>query len=262
MNRFSFRPYVREVFELFPPAAIGAYRERGFLGLRIALSAYLLRFAPWPQETPIGRLTLHAELLNFLDNFCANELRCQEVESYLRSQSAPTVVDIGINVGVTARWWLALSSRVRVVGIDMLPEALDFTSLRIEELGFRNRWTPICSAVGNKPGTTRLFLGDPLDGTTSLNAAFGPQEREVSVRTLDDLLKGLDLNTIDLVKIDIEGHGGLALEGAIEVLKRVRYVCLESHGNDETERSACVLVASGFILFSLTGRHTWWRKRS
>lgn len=262
MKRCTFRTYLREMLEYFPSAAFCAYREWGVVGLKIAISAYLLRFAPRPQVSPIGKLTLFPEFLNFLDNFCANELRCAEVEDHLKNAPDPVVIDIGINLGVTVRWWLSLSPNLRVFGIDMLPEVLDFTSARIAENSLQERWTPICSAVGNSSGQARLFLTDPFEGTTSLASTTGPQTREVTVNTVDLLLENDDLPTIDLLKIDIEGHAGFAIEGARNVLKRTRFVCIEAHNEEETERCANALTTSGFALFKVGSRHMWWRRRA
>jgi FkbM family methyltransferase len=260
MTRCTLRTYLREMLEYFPAAALCAYREWGMMGLRIAIAAYPLRFAPWPQDSPIGRLRLFPEFLNFLDNFCANELRCAEVENYLKEKSNPIVVDIGINVGVTARWWLNLSTTLRVIGIDMLPEVLDFTSARIAEAGQSPRWTPILSGVGSSPGTAQLFLSDPFDGTTSLTSKSGSHTREVNISTVDLLLSSHSLPAVDLLKIDIEGFAGFALEGATDVLRQTRFVCVETHGRAETERCAEILTESGFNLFSIRARHMWWRR--
>ena len=36
-------------------------------------------------------------------------------------------MDVGVNVGVSSRWWLSLADHVQVIGIDMFQEALDFS---------------------------------------------------------------------------------------------------------------------------------------
>jgi len=258
MKAASIRTYFRELFEYFPSHALQARRAWGLTGLGIASAAYVLRFAPGPIQSIIGPLRIRGELLNFLDNFCANELRCEEVERYLEGKPSATVVDLGVNVGVSARWWLTRSPGICVIGIDMIRESLAFTSQRIAELGFSDRWVPIESAVGEKAGTARIHLSDPLEGTTTLTATQGSEIREVQIETLDHLLA--KVARIDLLKVDIEGHGGLALQGAEATLAKARYVCVETHSDTETELCGRVLDDRHFVLIKLGGRHGWWRK--
>jgi FkbM family methyltransferase len=253
------RSYVRELIEDFPGYAVRAGREWGWTGFRIAFNAYVARFSSQEIESPIGRLRTHNELLNFLDNFCANELRCQEVENHLRESKTATVIDLGVNVGVSVRWWLSCSPTLRVIGIDMITEALEFTSRRIAELGFSGRWIAIHSAVGESAQVVRFPVSDPLDGMTSLRATIGSTVREVSMSTLDQLLISRGETEIDLLKIDIEGHAGFALQGATQTLQRTRYVCVESHNDEETELCSVELTKHRFTLFKIGGRHMWWR---
>ena len=260
MLSVEFRTYFRELIEDFPGHVVRARREWGMTGIRIACAAYLTRFAVRPIASPVGKLATHNELLNFLDNFCANELRCSEVEACLVTKEPKTVVDLGINVGVSARWWLTRSSSVRVIGVDMIAEALEFTSQRIAEMGFSSRWKPVHSAVGNRAETIRVPIDDPLEGTTSLLNTHGSEYREVKMETLDNLLEDLNLVEILLLKIDIEGYGGFALQRAFQTLRKTRYVCVEGHDDAETELCGRQLIDEGFVLFKIKGRHMWWRR--
>ncbi|MEO8044793.1 MAG: FkbM family methyltransferase [Spartobacteria bacterium] len=260
MLSLEFRTYIRELIEDFPGHAMRARREWGMTGIRIACAAYLSRSAARPIASPVGKLATHNELLNFLDNFCANELRCSEVEACLDTKEPTTVVDLGINVGVSARWWLTRSAAVRVIGIDMIAEALEFASERIAEMGLSNRWEPIHSAVGDRAETIRVAIDDPLEGTTSLLSKHGSEYREVQIQTLDNLLENLNIEEILLLKIDIEGYGGFALQRASQTLRKTRYVCIECHDDAETELSGRRLVDEGFVLFKIKGRHMWWRR--
>ena len=260
MTGTTLRTYLRELIEDFPRYAVLARRQWGWTGFRIACKAYLSRSAGHAMMSPIGRIGTHSELVNFLDNFCANELRCQEVEAFLEGRESALVVDIGVNVGVSVRWWLSRWPTVRVLGIDMVAEALEFTSRRVAELGCSDRWNVIQSAVGNHVGVTGFDASNPLTGTTSLLYQGGSILRNVPIETLDRLLAKQAQVTIDLLKIDIEGYAGFALQGANETLQRTRYVCVECHGEEETELSSRLLTKGGFVLFKLAGRHMWWRR--
>ncbi|MEY4940863.1 MAG: hypothetical protein RIQ93_2598, partial [Verrucomicrobiota bacterium] len=72
-----------------------------------------------------------AEILNIHDNFAVGELRDALVEAELSTASTPIVVDCGVNVGVTVRWWLHLNAACRVFGFDMMEEAHEITRQRL-----------------------------------------------------------------------------------------------------------------------------------
>ena len=117
----------------------------------LATSAFLFRSQPVPVSLPgFGKIRSWAEATNFVDNFALGELRCEEVENHLRAGTESWVVDVGVNIGVTCRWWLSLADHVQVIGIDMFQEALDFTTAKISELGAMKRWHPLCSGVGGQ----------------------------------------------------------------------------------------------------------------
>jgi FkbM family methyltransferase len=78
---------------------------------------------------------------------------------------------------------------------------------------------------------------------------------EVPARSLDDLLDELGVNSVDLIKIDIEGAEGLALAGMSAGLDRGRYarILLELHptllAEHDTSLAAIVegLLESGYL---------------
>jgi FkbM family methyltransferase len=253
--------YLANLLEVFPPASVQAWRAAGWRGLLLSTQNYLLGRLLVPVTLPgMGALRRSAEASNYLDNVCLGELRCPEVEEQLRATASPTVVDLGVNVGITVRWWLALNVRTRVIGVDMVEEALAVTTDALAGLGIaRDRWVPISCALGaTTQAAVPLFLDDPLEGTTRLGAACGTLRREVPLETLDHLLAPLSLARVDLLKCDIEGSGGAALAGGPETLARTRYVVAETHDADETRQMSSALASAGFVLFRVQGRAFWW----
>jgi FkbM family methyltransferase len=255
------KKYLRSLVEEFPHAAAESYHVFGWRGVYLATCVFLLRAQPFPVSLPgFGKIHSWAEAINLIDNFSLGELRSDEVESHLRASSDTWVVDIGINVGVSARWWLSLADGVQVVGIDMFQEALDFTSARIASNGAGARWHPICGAVGESDCVVELRFSDPLEGTSRLDSDTGGKLRKIRVQTVDVMLAPIALTRIGLMKIDIEGAAGRALNGATGTLARCDYVSVETHSDDETRTSSRALSAAGFQVFHVRGRTMWWQR--
>jgi Methyltransferase FkbM domain len=103
-----------------------------------------------------------------------------------------------------------------------------------------------------------IYFHDPLEGTTSVVDRHGAQTRSVPVRCLDGLVAEPE---VLLIKCDIEGYGGHALRGALNVLKRTHYIVTETHGAEEMAEMCEVLFSSGFTPFQLSSRSLWWRRR-
>jgi len=258
------KKYLRSLVEQYPNAAAESYHVFGWRGAYLATCAFVFHRQPFATSLPgFGKVHSRAEAINLIDNFSWRELRSDEVENHLRALPHAWVVDVGVNVGVTCRWWLSVADSVDVVGIDMFQEALDFTTQSVTELGQLQRWHPVCAAVGDRDGgTAQLRFRDPLEGTSSLDSVNGDRSRTVPLRTLDALLAPLVPGRIGLLKLDIEGSAGGALAGAAETLRRCDYVVVETHSDEETKKASSSLIASGFQLFRCYGRTMWWSRES
>jgi FkbM family methyltransferase len=201
--------------------------------------AYLLHVArsspgTLPQLYSFGTFRDRNEFENILDNFILGRLRVPQIEQLLNSSAPIVIVDCGVNVGVTVRWWLSRNNAARVVGIDMMREALNFTK---EQLGRENpdalsRFEPVEAALGSSASEITISFDNPLDGENSVGGT-GQEKRTVQVRTLDEICDASGVESIDLIKLDIEGAGSDALVGGARALSRTRYLIAEHHSAAE-----------------------------
>jgi FkbM family methyltransferase len=257
---FSFRRYFRNLLSLFPDALFEGFKQGGWRGGYLACCVFVLRRVPVPVLLPpVITIRTFQEASNYLDNFVQGELRHPEVESLL-AESGGHVVELGVNVGITARWWLALGPQVSLTGIDMIAEALDYTRGCLAETGLELRAEFVLAAVGSAPGEIEIAFDDPLEGTNRVDSVSGSQKRRIRVDTVDHLLGEKNQRPIALLKIDIEGQGGEALRGASKTLGLTRWVVVETHHTAELETSAQLLTDQGFVLTAFHGRTMWWRR--
>src|SRR4030042_1123579 len=215
-----------------------------------------------PLIFPIFGLLRHKEeILNIRDNIFQGSIRYPEVEKKLKKTSRPVIVDCGINVGVTVRWWLYLNPKSVVYGIDMMQEAQDFTITALSEYSRKN-YIPITAAlasISNK--ALEIKYNDPLFGGNSIEASkkYMRNKRHILSSTLDDCLRKYNIKDIDLLKIDIELSAASMLCGAAETLKKVKYVLLEWHNAEERKNSVRFMQKAGFIIKNEDKRNIWFK---
>lgn len=217
-----------------------------------------LRWMPFAIQVPIfGKVSTISEILNIHDNFAAGELRDNVVESVIRRTPNPIIVDCGINVGVTVRWWLHLNRACKIFGLDMMQEAHDFTcqALQNDQASYQGITAAISAVDGEE---VSIHFNHPLEGTNALDSTkAGAQTRKVLTARMDTVLAPHHLTQIDLLKIDIEGHAAKALAGAGQTLSITNHVILEIHSEAELGESEAILVQSGFRLRYFRHRNLW-----
>jgi FkbM family methyltransferase len=134
-----------------------------------------------------------------------------------------TVVDIGANIGFyTVESAVAVGSEGRVISIEAAPRHLESLKRNIELNQMKNV-SVIGSAVGDAAGHATLTLprGDNL-GMFTLGEAEGDETHSVEIDTIDNLLERRNIQSVDLIKMDIEGSEFVALRGAARTFQKLR----------------------------------------
>lgn len=120
-------------------------------------------------------------------------------------------------------------------------------------------------AIGDSNGTAEIFLPivkESIEEQTTATLREDSWQRtkeceryEVTVKTLDQILLGIDADERMLVKIDVEDFESNVFKGAAGLMRSVRpvFVCEilpRDHGNQETYD---VLEAHGYVAFGISG---------
>jgi len=170
-----------------------------------------------------------------------------------------TFVDVGANVGYYT--WLAVS-RIGKAGRSIACEPSPAAFERLQTIAAANRMMNVrCvnSALGSQDGTLVLHVPPESYGNHNpsvISYCDGMTAVSVPMTTLDALLTHEGIDTVDLLKLDVEGYELSVLQGAADSIRagRIRMVLCEFYG-DMLERAGTSAEAlerwfrdNGFIL--------------
>lgn len=179
--------------------------------------------------------------------------REEKIQPHLQMSKGETFVDVGANVGYySLKTALGNTDNdVTVVAIEAHPETYSalLKNIRCNDLDTGgNAIITVNRAVADKKQDAIMYErhkdGIKMAGNSSICIAFDKKDSiPVQCDTLDNILA--DYNRVDVLKMDIEGAEVMALRGASEVLKKVRKIVVEIHG-DNLAAVLSILEASGF----------------
>jgi FkbM family methyltransferase len=145
------------------------------------------------------------------------------------------LVDIGANAGIYTDYFnKATNGLSKIYCVELHPTTYDTLTKRFSEnqnILVKN------NAICDKNEEIEFFLGK--DSYTNniighdMNFKPNPTGGKIQGITVDELLK--DEKHIKLIKIDVEGAENLVLRGMKETIKKVDYIFLECHLNEDWE---------------------------
>lgn len=142
-----------------------------------------------------------------------------------------TVIDCGANVGAFTIW-AAARCNCRVFAVEPTPNAVQILQHNVSQLGGRAR--VMSAAVMGQRGTTTMFnaLHEAVSSTLPWRVGWDQdiRETETTAVTIEDVFDASGFETVDLLKIDVEGaEAGIFETVSPEVLHRVRIALIEAH---------------------------------
>jgi|GEM_PF-3405173 len=172
------------------------------------------------------------------------------IEKYLKP--GMTFVDAGANIGFFTIVGAKLAGADgHVICVEMIPETAAILRRHIDINQLTNV-TVVEKALSDHAGG-QVTAHLPVDhvGQASLigESVSGITTREITVptTTLDEITA--DFDTIDLMKIDLEGAESLALAGAQTMLGKVKRVIFEARPDDPgVDATVAALKAAGFSI--------------
>lgn len=169
------------------------------------------------------------------------------VLSKLPSNSKLTFFDVGANVGGYSEMLLTqlkeINNQYKIFAFDPAKENIDLLNNK-----FKNEANVkiIPYGIGETNGNVTLYSDSPNSGLASLykrNLEFVSkdmnQSQQVQIISLDEFCKDNQIEKIDFLKMDIEGHEFSALKGAQRLLanKGIKFIQFEFGGANIDSRT-------------------------
>jgi FkbM family methyltransferase len=178
-----------------------------------------------------------------------------------------TFVDVGANEGYFTVMASALvGAGGRVVAIEPQASVADVLDANLKLNGCSNV-NVVRTAVGDTAGVLTLHIMPSVNnGASSATppVRYRTRREHVAQVKLDDLLVSCGVETVDLMKIDVEGYESHVIEGAREALRRgtVKHVALELHPRQlralgTTSEDVVLLMESLGFACTVNGDSAW-----
>jgi FkbM family methyltransferase len=120
----------------------------------------------------------------------------------------------------------------RVLAVEPNPMALAYLKSNVALNNCHNAIV-VPKAVSDKRGVVKLRIPRParrghIPATASIMWSFKEAlEIDVKADTLDNIVDDVDLDSVDFIKIDVEGAEGLVVKGAERTLRKARAILVE-----------------------------------
>jgi FkbM family methyltransferase len=166
-------------------------------------------------------------------------------QQYIKTQQPLCIFDVGANQGQFLNQIVA--------GLEEIPyfihafEPSRYTFQILSKMTTRNPNIKLNNiGLGKEAGEFELFLNEPGSGLASLSKRrldhFGINfslSEKVSIEMLDDYCRSHEINEINLLKLDVEGHELDVLQGAVEMFEKrsINMVSFEFGGGNIDSRT-------------------------
>jgi FkbM family methyltransferase len=148
--------------------------------------------------------------------------------SHLYSDLRPRfIVDCGANIGLSTLWFANRYPDATIVAVE--PDPSNFALLRENVRSYSNI-KPCAAAVWSASVPLRIANPDAAKDAYRVERTSAKNGTTVDGMTMTDILDSFGLDTIDLLKLDIEGvESELFADGAPDWLDRVKVLVIELH---------------------------------
>ena len=149
------------------------------------------------------------------------------------------IFDIGGNIGITAIYLSALFPEAKIYSFEPMSENFEILKINIQ---YYENIQAFNIGLGSKNGNFKIYLSNDSEnygGTSFYPDPTGNKLEsfvECEVKNINDIIKKLNLDSIDLIKIDTEGAEYDILTSLEEkFLLKTSWVSGELHGNRDFE---------------------------
>ncbi len=165
----------------------------------------------------IYKISSDDEYLNHIENGFEPEM----VKMFeLLAEDSHVIFDIGANIGCTALLFSELSNEVHA--FEPSPSTHSILKTNILKAKKKNVYLHNFGLGNSSFDTTLTFSPKNRSGGFVSNitqASDGHTTEKISIQCLDDVIENLNINSLDFIKMDVEGFEGKVIEGARKTLE-------------------------------------------
>jgi FkbM family methyltransferase len=138
----------------------------------------------------------------------------------LRGQGFRTLFDVGANLGAWSRHAAHCFPQAQIHAFEIVPATFRKLRAAVEPLGRAIHLNAF--GLSDHDGEIEVYLGssDAISSVYRFRETAGEQRTRCAVRTGDSYAEEHGIETIDLLKIDVEGGEGAVLRGLRRMLER------------------------------------------
>ncbi len=175
--------------------------------------------------------------------WCADEYRIPA--------TAKTVVDAGANIGAFSLFAMTVAPDALIFALEPFPTTFEKLAAAISHNAAANK--VVCKRVALTDQRRTLFMDASPDIKSHSRKTEGvaPQQNHIAVEgwSLEDLVRSYDLQSIDYLKVDIEGGEVPFFTGTpSDTLRRVLKIGVECHSQGGRDQVWTKIENSGFRL--------------
>jgi FkbM family methyltransferase len=167
------------------------------------------------------------------------------------------LLDIGANIGSIAIPVGLARPDAKIISVEALPHNFNYLQENLKINGLKNI-IPLNVCFSNDNGKlVRLYHHKIRLGSTSFHSLHSKDFVELVTKTLDQQLKELSIDKVDMLKIDTEGSEALIFRGASDLLHKSKPIVLfefnESYENAieglHAGAAQQILIDAGYKIF-------------
>jgi len=206
------------------------------------LNRFLLKKKPTNQ---LVRLSFYDEPLYFRDNwFDSRSVYTVFSNDYTALDpgvftNLRTFVDVGANVGFISRCARMASPKCTIICFEPVSKNAELCAKN------NPKATVEVCGVGSKGGTAELLVDECGFMASSMKFGYKQAKQKVKIITLDDYFKNWP-ETIDLIKIDVEGMENEVLKGGKNTIPKAKRLIAEVHSDALLEEFSSIMTGYGF----------------
>lgn len=144
-----------------------------------------------------------------------------------------SILDAGANIGLFALWAAREAPRARIISVEPSPETFELLQQNIRANSLEDRIFPMRCALAGQNGERQMAaFGASPTRRLLLRPSRHDGQPTVAVKctTLADFLQAHQIESLDLLKMDVEGsEWEILFSTPPSVLRRIRHIMLEYH---------------------------------